>query len=301
MSEHTPGFYNALRQHNCRVRSLRRLPAQYLRVAWAVSERFSSIHAIAFASMADYGTLAGNVDRRDVSRALAALMAADCIRPVPHDELVSILGPSPSGRSPRGFRMVIDLGADVTPEMASLVYQAPPADPDRRFSARSVRAKGHEPIGGTVPPQMPVGLADRSGGTVPPEGRTMAAGDDQGTSGGRNAEFWGHSARPIDKLIGEGAAPDGARAYTPEPSVKPLSKAGAPQGARHQQLDDLITEKFGEVGAVGRERIGVLVTIIGLVETIERLSDASPMRSAANWVAAQSEMALPDDLDEEAN
>jgi len=296
MTGHTPGFYHAQRGHTSRVRSFRRLPAQYQRVAWALSECFNSIHGIAFISMDALGALAGGVDRRDVSRTLDALVQADCIRPVPRDELTAAIGLSPSGRSPRGFRMVITQGDEVTPEMARLVHRAPAPDADRRFVARSDRVKSPGSTGGAVPPQpddkrpasyggaMPPKLdahhLDGSGGKVPPKADAIAVDQEWATSGGRNVEFRGHSARPIDYPIGEGAALR-ASAYAPavgEYSVQVdltdsmRGMAGSPDGARlPSRFVALVEDMFGEMSTQDEDGFVQLIQNVGRHEVETRL------------------------------
>jgi hypothetical protein len=210
----TPGFYDALRLHVRRVRTFRRLPSQYLRVAWALSEKFHSGHGIAFASMETYGALAGGVDRRDVKRALLALVDADCVRPVSQADLLCQIEPS-SGRPPNGFRMVIDNTEDLLESAAALVHRGDPVDPERRFAARSARTKS-------------------SVSTVPPKSREQFRDLQLEGFGGGGHEFWGHSAPTIGKAIGLG---DGLEPSPHTPAQdqslvsRPRAVAPAPEGA----------------------------------------------------------------------
>jgi len=276
-------FFKAQRAWTRQVRSMSRLSWQQGRVAWALAELFSTKHGVAYPAFDTIGERAGGIDRRDVSRAIAALLALRCIEEVSHADVASAAasdGVDQIGSRLRGFRMVLDQSVSVTDDVADLVSMATLATTQTRI--RRQRTKG-----GTLLPLVDDG----------------PSGAEQGSIGGKTGVHRGHSAPQIDRLIEEDARL--ARASL-SPSVlvdgsvsidtKTDDVAGRLGAASHPELVEYL-DVFTDL-EVNRDGFKALIVMIGIDEVANRLHlnwyTREPMTSLSAWLNQQPEMDLSD-------
>ncbi|MET3896147.1 hypothetical protein ABIB57_000071 [Devosia sp. UYZn731] len=296
MSRAVAGFYDAHRAWAKHLRTVGTLSWQQGRVAWALGEFFSSQHGIAYPSFDTIGETAGGIDRREVARVIAALLALSLIHEVKHSEIAAAAsrdGVAKIGGRLRGFRMILREGTPAA-EAGAMVAFAP-----MQITSPRIRRKRNK--GGTVPPLDEERCGGSKGGTQPPIEEVCYRGQIDHLSGAKALPMGGTWSPQIvgTGLIEEDARPARASSTSDlvdisEHQSKPATGDvyRAPKGAvLSRDHKELAAQCFGELSqdhlsALSdlAERIGIQKFTVHLVNLGHRQLTEPSAVSARDWV-----------------